>query len=173
MSTPGISASDPAGASGPPAAVLYRDAIAPSLPVLLLSGDPVSPHEAPVHEGDPAGVPVLRQPVGYPSDGSATDRAAPTAFRGDFATLLQAVRSDDVSAAQRALSVLKIDVPSAKSTYSPTGLSKLGSNQAAVRALIEAVRRGSASAAKAALVQLENDALRLGAWKTKISHRPK
>jgi hypothetical protein len=104
---------------------------------------------------------------------SATDAApastAPTSgpkqdtFRGDFSSLVKAVRSGDISVAQSALAALQSDLTSTSATYGPTSTSSTAPAptaspvQSDLAALFQAVRDGDIAGAQGALGQLEQD----------------
>ena len=160
MSINGITTSPDTGLFGTPVAILNRDPLVPNPEPPKVTPDPTSPPDTHAVGAGATSASPLGSGTTASSDKLRAHQLAPATFSGKFAALLKAVRSDDVVAAQRALSTLKSDSASVTTTYSPAGLTPHGaSNTPALTALLEAVRHGSATSAKAALAQLESDAL--------------
>jgi hypothetical protein len=84
-------------------------------------------------------------------------------FRGDFASLLEAVQAGDISTAQSALTALQGDVSGTSAAYGPASTSSASSAdssspQTDLDALFQAVKSGDSSSAQAALTKLQADA---------------
>lgn len=80
-------------------------------------------------------------------------------FRGDFASLLAAVRAGDIGSAQSALTSLQSDLSSNGSSYNPASTPSSNSTpgQTGLDALFQAVKSGNLSAAQTALSNLQSD----------------
>lgn len=80
------------------------------------------------------------------------------AFHGDFASLLSAIQSGDMTSAQSALQTLQSDLPSTPALYTASGTSasqtSVGSD---LSSLFSAVKSGDLSAAQSALDQFKSD----------------
>ena len=80
------------------------------------------------------------------------------AFRGDFASLLSAVQSGDMTGAQSALQTLESDQPSTPAVYGPSGASSTSSPVSSdLSSLFSAVKAGDLNAAQSALDQFRTD----------------
>ena len=101
------------------------------------------------------------------SDGTTAGTSRRDVFSGDFASLLSAVQSGDMNAAQTALQALKTDTQSNGAGYSPTSGGAATAPQSTVGndldSLFSAVQSGDASAAKTALSNLQGDLQTAGA----------
>ena len=92
-----------------------------------------------------------------------THRPKRDTFQSDMSSLVQAVRSGDISGAQSALSALQADVTAASATYTPTSTSPTSPAPAAspaqsdLDALFKAVQSGDLAGAQAALGHLQSD----------------
>ena len=84
-------------------------------------------------------------------------RAQRTQFRSDFASLLSAVQSGDMSAAQQSLSAVQSDMSAQSATYGQSGTAPTGQIGSDIQSLFDAVRKGDAPAAQQALSQLQSD----------------
>ncbi len=86
-------------------------------------------------------------------DGSVAGSPKADAFRGDFASMLSAVKSGDMTAAQSALQSLQSDLGSATATYSPSSTNGSSQNPVAddLTSLFAAVKSGDVSGAQSAL----------------------
>lgn len=80
------------------------------------------------------------------------------AFHGDFASLLSAIQSGDMTTAQSALQTLQGDLPSAPALYNASGTSSSSNPISAdLSSLFSAVKSGDLSAAQSALDQFKSD----------------
>lgn len=114
---------------------------------------------------------VVSRPMSGFGDGSDHDNGVrahgrPDSFRGDFRSLLRAVKSGDMASAQSALETIKTDVASRSATYSPasTTTSTDSTFSTDLKALFDAVGTGDATAAQSALAQFASD--RRDAWQS-------
>lgn len=81
-----------------------------------------------------------------------------TQFRSDFASLLSAVKSGDMSAAQQALTAVESDRAASNATYSAQPTQGKGPLSTDLQSLFAAVQQGDTSAAQQALTQFQTDA---------------
>ncbi|MGH7619182.1 MAG: hypothetical protein ACREPM_18325 [Gemmatimonadaceae bacterium] len=93
-----------------------------------------------------------------PTDGQSLRRPQRTQFQSDFASLLSAVKSGDMSAAQQALSAVQNDQSTSSATYSSQATQGKGPLSSDIQSLFQAVQSGNSSAAQQALTQLQTDA---------------
>jgi len=93
-----------------------------------------------------------------PSDSASLRRSQRTQFRSDFASLLSAVKSGDMSAAQQALTAVQKDQGAAGATYSSQSTQGKGPLSNDIQSLFTAVQQGDSSAAQQALTQFQTDA---------------
>lgn len=92
-----------------------------------------------------------------PTDAQSLRRSTRSQFRSDFASLLDAVKSGDMSAAQQALTAVQNDRASV-ATYSTQPSQGKGQFSTDLKSLFDAVQTGNQSAAQQALTQLQTDA---------------
>jgi ribosomal protein S20 len=92
-----------------------------------------------------------------PTDAQSLRRSTRSQFRSDFASLLDAVKSGDMSAAQQALTAVQNDRASV-ATYSTQPSQGKGQFSTDLKSLFDAVQTGDQSAAQQALTQLQTDA---------------
>lgn len=78
-------------------------------------------------------------------------------FKGDFASILKAVKAGDIASAQSALTKLTTDFPGAGATYSPASTAPASATQTDLQSLIQAVQSGDISGAQNALTSLKTD----------------
>lgn len=93
-----------------------------------------------------------------PTDTQSLRRPQQSQFRSDFASLLAAVKSGDMSAAQQALTAVQNDRSTSSATYSSQPAQGKGPLSTDLQSLIDAVKQGDASAAQQALTQFQTDA---------------
>lgn len=93
-----------------------------------------------------------------PSDTQSLRRSQGTQFRSDFASLLSAVKSGDMSAAQQALTAVQNDRAASSTTYSSQPAQGKGQVSTDLQSLFAAVQKGDTSGAQQALTQLQTDA---------------
>jgi DNA-binding FadR family transcriptional regulator len=117
----------------------------------------------------PIGVVVCRDPLfpvsspdtaspSTPSDPPSLGGSPRTQFRSDFASLLDAVKSGDMSAAQQALTGVQNDRAASNATYSAQPAQGKGLLSTDLQSLFDAVQKGDVSAAQQALTQFQTDA---------------
>ena len=80
------------------------------------------------------------------------------AFHGDFASLLSAIQSGDMTSAKSALQTLQSDLPSTPAVYNASGTSSSSTPISSdLSSLFSAVKSGDLSAAQSALDQFKSD----------------
>ncbi len=91
-----------------------------------------------------------------PATLSGAPKTQPDQLHSDFASLLSAVQSGDMSSAQQALTAVQSDVSAADATYSPSSQSGSSQPPSALQSLFNAVQSGDATGAQQALTQLKS-----------------
>ena len=91
-------------------------------------------------------------------DTQSLRRPQQSQFRSDFASLLDAVKSGDMSAAQLALTAVQNDRASANATYSSQSTQSSSPISTDIQSLFDAVQKGDTTGAQQALTQLQTDA---------------